>query len=149
MVIDCHVHICAFTPQHGKTSAHLLSTIPFRFMRWRLGLRGQDDQTERDLERTLLSAIAGTTQIDAVALLAFDAVYTKLGALDLTNTHLYVTNDYTIDLCQRFPTKLLFGASVHPYRLDASAELERCIKAGAVLLKWLPIVQDFNPADPR
>ena len=29
------------------------------------------------------------------------------------------------------------------------AELERGLAAGAVLLKWLPIVQNFNPADPR
>ena len=44
---------------------------------------------------------------------------------------------------------MLFGASVHPYRTDAVAELERCVAAGAVLMKWLPIVQDFNPADDR
>jgi predicted TIM-barrel fold metal-dependent hydrolase len=43
---------------------------------------------------------------------------------------------------------MLFGASVHPYRKDAVAELQRCAAKGAVLLKWLPIVQNFNPADP-
>ena len=41
-----------------------------------------------------------------------------------------------------------FGASIHPYRRDAVAELERCVKAGAVLCKWLPITQGFDPADP-
>jgi predicted TIM-barrel fold metal-dependent hydrolase len=44
---------------------------------------------------------------------------------------------------------MLFGASIHPYRTDAIAELERCVAAGAVLVKWLPIVQNFNPADAR
>ena len=39
--------------------------------------------------------------------------------------------------------------SVHPYRRDAVAELERCIAAGAVLLKWLPITQNIDPSDPR
>jgi uncharacterized protein len=29
------------------------------------------------------------------------------------------------------------------------AEIERCIAAGAVLLKWLPVVQGFSPADER
>jgi uncharacterized protein len=43
---------------------------------------------------------------------------------------------------------MLFGASIHPYRADAIAELERCAGMGAVLIKWLPIVQNFNPADP-
>src|SRR5438876_9507617 len=98
MVIDCHVHVCAFTPAHGATSAHLLSTIPFRFMRWRLGLRGADERTEHDLERTLVSLIRATPQIDAVVVLAFDAVYSDDGALDAANTHLYVTNDYAMAL---------------------------------------------------
>jgi predicted TIM-barrel fold metal-dependent hydrolase len=46
-------------------------------------------------------------------------------------------------------TKIRFGASVHPYRKDAIAELERCVQRGAVLLKWLPVVQDINPIDER
>jgi mannonate dehydratase len=44
---------------------------------------------------------------------------------------------------------MLIGASIHPYRRDAIAELERCVKAGTALIKWLPIVQDFNPGDRR
>src|SRR4051812_29584316 len=53
-----------------------------------------------------------------------------------------------IELCRANP-KMLFGASVHPYRRDAVAELERCVQAGAVLMKWLPIVQGMDPADDR
>jgi predicted TIM-barrel fold metal-dependent hydrolase len=44
---------------------------------------------------------------------------------------------------------MLFGASVHPYRADALQELERCLCGGAVLLKWLPVVQGMDPADKR
>src|SRR5947199_8412660 len=149
MVLDCHVHVCAFTPTHGGTSAHLLSTIPFRFMRWRLGLRGNDAQTERDLEQTLISSIRRTPQIDAVVVLAFDAVYDDDGVLDVANTHLYVTNDYAMELCRRNPATMLFGASVPPYRRAAPAGIERCIAADAAPLKWLPIVQQFDPADER
>src|SRR5438046_6614631 len=118
MVIDCHVHVCAFIPSHGKTSAYLLSTIPFRFMRWRLGLRGADERTEHDLEATLVSLIRDTPQMDAVVVLAFDAVYNPDGSLAPANTHLYVTNDYAMELCRRHPSMMLFGASVHPYRAD-------------------------------
>ena len=150
MVIDCHVHVCAFTPAHGRTSPYLLSTIPFRFMRWQLGLRGVNEQTEVDLEQLLVSLIRGTPRIDRIVVLAFDAVYDReSGAMAAAKTHLYVTNNYAMDLCRRYPAMMLFGASVHPYRKDAVAELERCIAAGAVLLKWLPIVQDFDPADER
>ena len=148
MIIDCHVHLCAFTPGHGATSDHLLSTLPFRFMRWRLGMIGQDAQTERNLEQKLLGLLHDTPRLDAAVVLAFDAVYDAEGNLDPANTHLYVTNDYVANLC-RHHENLLFGASVHPYRGDAVAELERCIARRAVLLKWLPIVQNFNPADER
>jgi predicted TIM-barrel fold metal-dependent hydrolase len=148
MRIDCHVHTCAFTPAHGKMSAHLLKTLPFRFMRWRLGMKGAGAETELQVERLLFRLLDETTQLDAAVVLAFDAVHDDDGRLDDANTHLYVTNDYAIDLAKRHK-KILFGASVHPYRKDAVAEVERCAAAGAVLLKWLPIVQDFNPADPR
>ena len=57
MIIDCHVHICAMSPGHGSMSPKLLNSLPFRFMRWRLGLKGTDEQTERDLEAKLLETI--------------------------------------------------------------------------------------------
>jgi len=129
-------------------SRKLLDSIPFRVMRWRLGLSGEDAATERDLEAKLVRTIDETAKLDAVAVLAFDAVHDEEGRIDPANTHLYVTNDYAIELSQRHP-KMLFGASIHPYRNDAVQELERCANAGAVLVKWLPLTQNFNPADPR
>jgi predicted TIM-barrel fold metal-dependent hydrolase len=148
MIVDTHVHVCAFTDRHGWTSARLLKTLPFRFMRWRLGMTGADERTERQVEQTLAGAIDDTPELDAAVVLAFDAVHAPDGKLDPGRTHLYVKNDYVIELCRRQP-KMLFAASVHPYRSDAIAEIDRCVAAGAVLMKWLPIVQGFNPADDR
>jgi len=148
MIVDCHVHLCAFMPGHGSMSAKLLNSIPFRFMRWRLGIDGPVNAgAEEKLARVLATAI-DDSMLDAAVILAFDAAHDRDGNFDAANTHLYLTNDYAIELCQRF-AKMKFGASIHPYRKDAVAELERCVAAGAVLLKWLPIVQNFNPADPR
>lgn len=148
MRIDCHVHVSAFTPGHGAMSSRVLRSLPFRFMRWRLGMKGEDCSTERAIESRLASTIRETEGIDAAVVLAFDAVYDADGNYNPAGTHLHVTNDHVIDLCRRHP-KTLFGASVHPYRKDAIAEIERCVAAGAVLMKWLPIVQNFNPADDR
>lgn len=148
MIIDVHVHVSAFTPSHGLMSRHLLDSLPFRFMRWWLGIRGEDERTERQIEQQLADTINGTPELDAAVVLAFDAVHTDAGELDAANTHLYVTNDYVIELCRRH-RKMLFGCSVNPYRQDAVAELERCIAAGAVLMKWLPLTQGFDPSDPR
>src|SRR6185437_3728012 len=148
MILDVHVHISATTPGKGSMSPRLLKSIPFRFMRWKFGIEGSGEADERMLEAKLASTIEGATKLDAAVVLAFDAVYDMNGRKDDANTHFHVTNDYVIELASRHKN-ILFGCSVHPYRKDAVTEIERCVKAGAVLLKWLPIVQNFNPADAR
>lgn len=148
MVVDCHVHVSSFCPPNGLMSQRLLKSAAFRFMRWRLGIKGEDQRAEREIAASLINHIDGTEQLDAAVVLAFDAVYNRDGQRDDARTHLYVSNDYVIELARR-NQKVLFGASVHPYRKDAVAEIERCVAAGAVLLKWLPIVQDFDPSDQR
>jgi predicted TIM-barrel fold metal-dependent hydrolase len=107
-----------------------------------------DERLEREVEAKLVETVNQTGEIDAAVVLAFDAAYTEDGRRDDANTHLAVTNEYVAELVRKHP-KLLFGASVHPYRTDALAELEKCVAAGAALLKWLPPVQNMNPADPR
>jgi uncharacterized protein len=129
---------------------------------------GYDRRTEQALEARLARVIAESTPLDAAVVLAFDAVHDEQGQRDEAQTHLYVTNDYVMELVERSsPTSvsrdaetlpadlgpasgaMLFGASVHPYRRDALAELERCVRGGAVLMKWLPISQGMNPSHPR
>jgi hypothetical protein len=45
--------------------------------------------------------------------------------------------------------KALFGASVHPFRRDALAELDRVVALGACLIKWIPSAQNIAPDDPQ
>jgi predicted TIM-barrel fold metal-dependent hydrolase len=149
MIVDVHVHVCATTPGHGSLSPLLLKRLYFRMLRRLLGLTREDGPAlERDAEVKLAQALDETEQLDAAVVLAFDAVHDADGRLDADRTHLYVTNDYVAELARSHP-KMLLGASIHPYRKDAVAELERCVGLGAVLVKWLPTVQDFNPADAR
>jgi predicted TIM-barrel fold metal-dependent hydrolase len=148
MRIDVHVHVCAMSAGHGAMSRHLYDSIPFRFMRWRLGVNGRDPHVDDTLARSLARQLDETPELDAAVVLAFDAVHRPDGTVDRERTHLYVKNDYVVELARQHP-KVLFGASVHPYRKDAVAEIERCVGMGAKLMKWLPIVQDFNPSDPR
>jgi predicted TIM-barrel fold metal-dependent hydrolase len=150
VIVDCHVHVCATTPGHGTVSPLLRRRFSFVFMRWRLGVPffADDERIERAVEDRLAQTVQQTKEIDAAVVLAFDRAYSDDGRPDDANTHLFVTNDYAAALPRQHP-KLLFGASVHPYRPDALAELERCVALGAVLLKWLPLVQNINPADER
>jgi predicted TIM-barrel fold metal-dependent hydrolase len=129
-------------------SGRLLRSAPFRMMRWKLGVAGNDEQTERDIEAALVQTVNDTPELDAVAVLAFDRAYRPDGHPDYSNTHLYVSNDYVMELARKHE-KLLFAPSIHPYRRDAIKELERCVAAGAVLVKWLPIVQNIDPTDLR
>ena len=128
MIIDCHVHVCGDTPGHGLVSPRLRKSLTFRFMRWRLGLTPENGEAiERDVESRLVETIAGTEGLEAAVVLAFDAVYDAEGRFDQANTHLYVTNDYVFELTRKH-SKMLFGASIHPYRKDAISELERCVE---------------------
>ena len=129
-------------------SRTLLDSLPFRFMRWKFGLVGEDASTERVLEELLARTVATASPVNAAVVLAFDAVHDGEGKRDAARTHFEVGNDYVRDVTRRYPG-LLYGASIHPYRRDAVAELERVTRDGAVLIKWLPITQDIDPSDAR
>ncbi len=129
-------------------SRTLLDSLPFRFMRWKFGLVGEDANTERTLEELLARTVAGANPVNAAVVLAFDAVHDAAGRRDAERTHFEVGNDYVRDVTRRYPG-LLYGASIHPYRRDAVPELERVARDGAVLIKWLPITQDIDPSDAR
>ena len=129
-------------------SRTLLDSLPFRFMRWKFGLVGEDANTERTLEELLARTVAGANPVSAAVVLAFDAVHDTAGKRDAARTHFEVGNDYVRDVTRKYPG-LLYGASIHPYRRDAVAELERVARDGAVLIKWLPITQDIDPSDVR
>lgn len=84
---------------------------------------------------------------DAVVL-AMDAPYTDAGVMKLELGELYVPNRFVGETAKNFPD-LHFGASVHPARPDAIEELKWSKDNGAVLLKWLPNIQNIDPSDER
>lgn len=81
-------------------------------------------------------------------LLAFDAHYDEHGQRDLARTAFITPNDYAMDMARRHPRYFEWAASIHPYRADAVAELERCAGAGARAIKWLPAAQGMDPGSP-
>jgi predicted TIM-barrel fold metal-dependent hydrolase len=77
-----------------------------------------------------------------------DGVVTEDGELDHSRTEAYIPNDFLAREVKRFPN-LRFGASINPYRRDAIQRLEQSAADGAVLIKWLPSIQNIDPADQR
>jgi predicted TIM-barrel fold metal-dependent hydrolase len=60
----------------------------------------------------------------------------------------YVPNDYVLGLARKHPV-FLPAVSIHPARTDALEELDRCLAAGAVMMKCLPNCQNINCNDRR
>lgn len=134
-----------------------------RLARWHFGLggsRSSEEEFDATVERILLDHILNAKSIDRVILLAFDQYHTDDGQSLGSRRHLwqhgsdlYVSNTYARQLWLRHPRRILFGASIHPYRRDgrktAVDMLQEVAAAGAVLVKWLPLSQNISGQDPR
>src|SRR4051812_39315830 len=119
------------------------------FMLKQLGF--PDAVLEQDLEaiyaQRLLELIRGSS-FDAVVLLAHEQVHDPDGTVRKDLGSMYVPNDVVLDLAAQHP-EFLAGVSIHPARIDALEELDRCLERGAVLMKCLPNCQNIDPSDVR
>lgn len=112
--------------------------------------------TEPDLARSgdalilqrLSEAIAASHSVGSAVVLALDGPVDEHGLLDTSRTEVYIPNEFLARELPRYPN-LLFGASINPLRSDALERLEQVARQGAVLVKWIPPIMDFDPADPR
>jgi len=103
---------------------------------------------------------SNTPGVDRLVLLAFDEYRDDRGQVigpadrrHRRGTDLYVSNSLVRALCAARPDRYLFGASIHPYRVEAGRDaanmLGEVAAAGAALVKWLPIHQNIRAEDPR
>jgi len=86
--------------------------------------------------------------VDDAVILAMDAPYNEAGELDLAAGEVCVPNRFVATTVKSYP-ELHFGASVHPSRKDALDELTWSKQQGAVLVKWLPNIQNIDPSNPH
>lgn len=135
MTWDVHVHVPPVAPGTGVSSSLVL-----RILRWRAARRG--------IGPDHVAGLVARSGLDHAVVLALDATWSEAGERLDPHTPLYVSNDEVAALCARHPF-LHLGASVHPYRPDALAELERATAMGACLVKWLPSAQGIAPDNPR
>jgi len=149
-VIDIHVHIvgtgdlstgCRMSKDFALSSTYAAMLIG-------LGASPYEIRDEKIMD-ILLNAINTSEKIDGAVLLAIDGVYKNCKYLG-PESHLVVPNDYVINAARK-NRRVLFGASVHPYRdpKELLAETRRCIDEGAVLFKWVPSKQQIDPWDER
>jgi len=114
------------------------------------------DELDRAMESITLRHFDQAPSVDRAVALAFDQYHTDDGhpvgpavqAGDLASD-LFVSNSFVWEFCRRHPGRFFFGASIHPYRARALEALEEVTAVGAVLVKWLPVVQNIDITDAR
>ena len=149
--IDMHVHIVGNGT--GGTGCWMRLTGLHRPMAWFMlrhiglpisALNGDLDKlyVERLLE------LVRTSSLGRIVILAHEQVYDDQGRLMEGFGSVYVPNDYILKLAREHP-QFLPAVSIHPARVDALEELDRCIAGGAVMMKCLPNCQNINCTDRR
>ena len=147
--IDMHVHVVGNGA--GGTGCRLRVSVWRRpmaaLMLRHIGLPA--DALQGDLDRLyverLLELVRGSS-LGAVVILAQDEVRDEQGRVMEGVGSFYVPNDYVLKLAREH-REFLPAVSIHPARADALEELERCLAAGAVMMKCLPNCQNINCAD--
>jgi predicted TIM-barrel fold metal-dependent hydrolase len=149
-VIDMHVHLVAMDPRQGHfLSPKVRRGVMFHFLRRVLGLKGETDgDLEEDYWQILARSMGEEGAPDKAVLLALDGVYDEHGEPDVANNHMVISNEAVFALCEAHP-RFLPAASVNPMRADAMEALEAVAAQGAVMLKFLPNLQNFDPEEER
>jgi hypothetical protein len=112
-----------------------------------LPLSAMKGELESLYVQRLLELRRGSSLGHAV-ILAQDHVYDEQGREMEGLGSFYVPNEFVLGLAKRHP-EFLPAVSIHPSRPDALEELERCLAAGAVMMKCLPNCQSINCNDRR
>jgi uncharacterized protein len=151
MRIDAHVHIV------GNGSGGTGCWVRTKFWQWPLqalmvrhiGL--PVSALKGDLDRLYVAQLLRflrESSLDAALILAQEQVYEEDGTLLTDRGTAYVPNDYVLRLAREHP-EFLPAVSIHPARKDALEELERCLAAGAVMMKCLPNCQNIDGRNRR
>ena len=148
--LDMHVHTAGIGAggSGAFVGAEMRGSLRFRFYLHAFGVTEEELEAEGDglVIGKISAEVAESEQVARAVILAMDGVVAD-GDLDREATQYYVPNDFVAAEVKRY-TNLCYGASVNPYRHDALARLEQAKADGALLVKWIPNVMHFDPADP-
>ncbi len=152
-ITDWHVHVAGLG--HGNSGNYINEVMHnnyrFKFfLRW-MSVTEEELETHGDqlIVKRLNDKIEQSKYIDKAVILALDGVIDKeTGQLDKAETQFYVDNDFVANQASKYP-KLLFGASINPSRENSIELLEKVQRQGAVLIKWIPSIMHFDPANKK
>jgi mannonate dehydratase len=156
-VWDCHAHLAGTGDSGGgarlnpdlESLAHpveFAQRLVFLNAACADGTPGRTDQSYIERMHDLLDGMRPGCKL---VLLAFDRHYGADGRPVPEHTMLYVPNEYAGAVARRYPRHFEWAASIHPYRKDCVAALERARAAGARAVKWLPSAMGIDPSSSR
>ncbi len=147
-VIDVHIHFGAPSDPNDPNGCYWSKEFEKTITYFAMRLVTKTLFTKVTIEKVkehLLKAIGTSKKVQKGVFLGLDQVYDTDGTLRKDLTSLYVANNYLANLAKE-NSRVLFGASVNPYRKDWEKELDYCLANEAVLCKWLPSAQNIDPS---
>lgn len=153
--VDFHMHIVGIgTHSDARVNEKLLSWAhPIHRLKTAVYLSGAGitdlEQADKQYVDRLVRLIRLQPKPGKYRILAFDHNYNDDGTVNIEHSEFYVPNEYVFELATKYPDIFIPTISVHPYRKDALAEVEKWAKRGARYIKWLPNAMNIDAADPR
>jgi predicted TIM-barrel fold metal-dependent hydrolase len=147
--IDMHVHLVG----NGRAGSGNWMNLAWHrrlmgeFMLHSIGLKADlTDNNFDDVYADFVAQLVQESSLSHAVVLAHEEVYAEDGR-KLKFGSFHVSNDWALTIGKRHPN-LLPAVSIHPARADALKELERCVQAGAVMVKILPPSQNIDCSRP-
>lgn len=148
-MIDFHVHLAGT----GCCGSGIFLSQTFRRRPTFLVLRYLEGVTSEQMEtnidglwaKRIYNLVETSHSIEKCVALCLDEVYSESGVAESEKTHMYVPNNWGKLVAQKSNQRVLWGASIHPYRNDAIEQLQQCVSESATLIKWLPSAQGIDP----
>lgn len=151
-IIDMHCHTAGLG--HGNSGAIISDDLrnSWRFDVYLKSFGSSEEEVhdygDQILVHRIVDSIRDSEYVDGAVLLALDAPRDGRGEIMQDKMEFYVPNEYIAEQVKNYP-ELYFGASVHPNKPDSLHELAWSKDNGAVLVKWLPNIQEIDPSDER
>ncbi len=151
-VIDMHCHFAGIGAKGSGcfVADRLRKSWKYGIFLKAFGVTEEDLLREGDglVLKRLSDSLGESVSVSYAVVLGLDGVVNEAGELDREKTEMYIPNEFIVSEIGKYPN-LLYGAGINPYRRDAIERLEQAARDGAVLVKWLPPVQNIDPADER
>lgn len=155
-VWDCHVHLAGTGDSDSGIQVGPQLSTPLRPLQYAQRLfymnagcvHDSPGQVDSSYVDRLLNLVETMPAGFKLMLFAFDYFHDDQGQALPDSSSFYVPNAYALKLAQNHPSAFEWVASIHPYRVDAIAQLEAAAAQGARAVKWLPAAMNINPDSP-